>query len=901
MLGGAVELHAGSRLGPYEMLGRLGAGGMGEVHKARDTRLDRVVAIKVLPAPLAADPEFRQRFAREARAISALNDPHICTLFDVGETAAPATGMPGVHYLVMEYLEGETLAERLARGAVAVPEAIRIGIDVATALETAHRSGIVHRDLKPGNVFLVRRAPTGVGPRAKLLDFGLAKAAHSAAATPIDQTATSPVTARGTILGTFPYMAPEQIEGADADARSDIFAFGALLYEMVTGRVAFHGATQARLFGAILRDEPPPIREQQPEAPAALDYLIRTCLAKEPGARAESAHDLRLQLEWMAAGSESHAQAAGGRRSPMTTAVGAAALALGLLAGALLWGGTPTVQPPGIMRFEQVLPDGQQFARTGARAVAVSPDGATMLYHADRHLYARRIDQLTPEPIAGTNEDPREPLFSPDGASVAYFAKGGLVLRKVALSGGSPITLAVVPARSAGASWDGSSIVFATTHAGRSGIYAVPENGGEPAKLVDVDASIERLSHPSLVGAGKYLLFTVHSPTAGTGGEGTIALHALDSGRRSIVVQGGLGARALPGGDLVYVHDGALYGVRLNLDAGRVEGTPVLLLPQVPAQGGGQYAISASGTLVHQRAAPPPLRTPVWVDRKGREEPFAIEPRSYFDPRLSPDGTMLAISADGDIWMWNVARQVLTRFTQTSGPEFNPIWTPDGRYLVFDSNEGSGPRILRKAADGTGAAAVILDVPGGYPETLSPDGKYFVYHATGQLLNARLLPLGNQAPATPLVPAAKPPVQVYNAEISPNGRWIAYQSDERGRFEVFVHPFPAIASGQWQVSVDGGAHPAWARDGRELFYIDAAGTLVSVKIREQPGFGWDPAVPLFAAGSYSVEVARNYDVDANGKRFLFIRNVSTAERPALSVVVNWASEMRQKLQAAAAK
>ena len=896
-----MELHAGSRLGPYEILARLGAGGMGEVHKARDTRLDRLVAIKVLPEPLAADPEFRQRFAREARAISALNDPHICTLFDVGETAPPAAGMPGVHYLVMEYLEGETLAERLDRGAVAVPDAIRIGIDVATALETAHRSGIVHRDLKPGNVFLLRRSSAAAGLHAKLLDFGLAKAAHSAVATPLSQTATSPVTARGTILGTFPYMAPEQIEGADADARSDIFAFGALLYEMVTGRAAFHGATQASLFSAILRDEPAPVREQQPQAPAALDYLIRTCLAKDPGARAESAHDLRLQLEWMAAGSESLTQAAGGRRSPMTIAVGAAALALGLLAGALLRGGTQTAQPPGVMRFEQVLPDGQLFARSGGRAVAVSPDGTTMLYHALRHLYARRSDQLTPEPIAGTNEDPMEPLFSPDGASVAYFAKGGLVLRKVALSGGSPITLAVVPAPPAGASWGGGSIVFATTHAGRSTIYAVPENGGEPAKLVDVDASIERLSHPSLVGADRYLLFTVLPATAAIGTEGTIALHALDSGRRSILVQGGLGPQALPGGELVYLHDGALYGVRLDLDAGRVEGTPVLLVPGVPAHGGGQYAISAHGTLVHQRAVPPPLRTPVWVDRKGREEPLAIEPRSYFDPRLSPNGATLAISAEGDIWTWNVSRQVLTRFTQTSGPEFNPIWTPDGRYLVFDSNEGSGRRILRKAADGTGAADVILDVPGGYPETLSPDGKYFVYHSASQLLNARLLPLGKPAPATPLVPAAKAPVQVYNAEISPNGRWIAYQSDEPGRFEIFVHPFPAIASGQWQVSIDGGAHPAWARDGRELFYIDAAGTLVSVKIREQPNFGWDPAVPLFAAGNYPVEIARNYDVDADGKRFLFIKNVSTAERPALSVVVNWASEMRQKMQAAAAK
>jgi serine/threonine protein kinase/Tol biopolymer transport system component len=896
-----VELPSGTRLGPYEILAPLGAGGMGEVHKARDTRLDRIVAIKVLPAPLAADPEFRQRFAREARAISALNDPHICTLFDVGETPAAGPDVLGVHYLVMEYLEGETLAARLARGPLSAPEAMQIGIEVATALETAHRNGIVHRDLKPGNVFLVKRSPSAIGPRAKLLDFGLAKTAHPVVSlTPHTRTATSPVTARGTILGTFQYMAPEQIEGADADARSDIFAFGALLYEMVTGRAAFHGATQASLFSSILRDQPPPIREQQPDTPAALEYLIRTCLAKDPGARAQSAHDLRLQLEWIATGSEPQAPAAK-NRPPWTivAASSAAALTAGGLIGALTWG-TPRPDPsPRVTRFEQVLPEGQYFARTGARAVAVSPDGGTMLYHAGRSLYARRIDQFTAEPIAGTNEDPMEPLFSPDGASIAYFAKGGRVLRKVPLKGGSPVTLATLPERPSGASWDGGSIVFAATHQGRSSIYSVPDGGGEPSKLVDVDASVERLSHPRLIGASEHVLFTAKPPGAGVNDEGTISLYTLDSGRRSSLVHGGIGAQFLGGGELVYVHDGGLYAVRLDLDGGRVVGTPVLVAPDVPAQGGGQYAISASGTLVHQRAAPPPLRTAVWVDRKGREEPIAIEPRPYLDPRISPDGSRLAISADGDIWIWTFSRQVLTRFTQTKGSETNPIWTSDGRHLVFDSNEGSGRVIVRRAADGTGAAAVILGVPGGYPETLSPDGRYLVYHSAGQLPKARLLPLAGGAPAAPLVPAAGPAVQVYNAEISPNGRWIAYQSDESGRFEVFVHPFPALTSAQWQVSVDGGAHPAWARDGRELFYIDSAGVLVSVTIREAPGFGWDPAVPLFAAGSYSVETARNYDVDADGRRFLFIRNVSTAARPTLSVVVNWVTEARQKMQAAA--
>ena len=490
-------------LGPYRIDSSLGAGGMGEVYKACDSRLDRIVAIKVLPARLASDPQFLERFDREARSISALNHPNICTLYDVGE-ASIVGSHASTHFLVMEYLEGETLAERLGRGPLTVAEALRIASGIISALAEAHRHGIIHRDLKPGNVFLVRGSSSSAVPTAKLLDFGLAKlgSATSVSGGLITATGTAPLTARGTILGTLQYMAPEQLEGGEADARTDIFAFGALVYEIVTSRKAFDGRSQASLLGAILKDDPPPISQLQPLAPPALDFLVRVCLAKDPDARFQTAHDVLLYLTWIAEGGSAAGVAAPvvmHRKRRERAMWVAAAIALAVSTGGAVWW---VVRSPAerhvVSRFEFPLPEGQTFARTGRHVVAISPDGTKIVYHANLHLYVRALDRLDAQPIRGTNEDPSEPVFSPDGTWIAYFAGGGRTLKKVPVSGGSPVTIAELPAPPNGASWRDGQIVFAITAGDSSGIYGVPDGGGALKRLISVDPAVERASQPEL-------------------------------------------------------------------------------------------------------------------------------------------------------------------------------------------------------------------------------------------------------------------------------------------------------------------------------------------------------------------------------------------------------------------
>ena len=895
-----MGLTAGTRLGPYEILTPVGAGGMGEVYRARDTRLDRIVAIKVLPPALATDPQFRERFAREAKSISALNDPYICALYDVGE--APATEAGSTHFLVMEYLEGETLAARLARGALPLPEALRIAAEIASALDAAHRQGIIHRDLKPGNVFLVRRAGSSTSSVAKLLDFGLAKFGANVSDPLLTAmpTASTPITAQGTILGTLQYMAPEQIECGNVDARTDIFAFGALLFEIVTGRPAFQGKTQASLFGAILKDEPPPISQLQTVAPPALDYLVRTCLAKDPDARFQSAHDVRLQVKWIADGSNVSGPVAAtssrGRHDVRWFAAAAAlaAIALAAVAGAVGWRAkSPPPDEHVVTRFQYPLAEGQRFARTGRRVVDVSRDGTKLVYNTEQHVYLQRMDRMEGEPIQGTTGDSMEPVLSSDGTWLAFFDLSGRKLKKIAVGGGSAITLAELPAATDGASWHDSAIVFAMTEGSRSGIFTVPDRGGPPTQLVSLDASIERASQPRLLPDGKHVLFTVRTPAGGA--EGAIVVQSLDSGRRTTLVNGGASARVLPTGQLVYLHDGALYAIPFNARTLDFTPSPALLVDDVLGTSGGQFAISDNGTLVYQPTPKTSLRSLVWVDRQGREQPIPVPPADYLDPRISPDGTLLAVSSGADIWVMTLASQALTRLTFTKTPEFNPVWTPDSQHVLFDTRETGTAQIGRKAADGSGSLEVVEPRP-GYPEAISPDGKLFIYHTASSLPMAMLRLIGSGASSKPLV-VTKAPVRVYNAEISPDGRWVAYQSDESGRFEVYLHPFPALESGRWQISTNGGEHPLWSRNRRELLFIDGKGTLTSVPLQAGSTFNRGPSAPLFEAGQYFVDTARNYDLTNDGARFLFVKNVTELPRPAVVVVANWFDEVRAKMGA----
>ena len=870
---------------------------MGEVYRARDTRLDRIVAIKVLPSQFASDPQFRKRFDREARTISQLTHPHICTLHDVGEHDHTA-------FLVMEHLEGETLADRLTKGPLRTDQALHHAIEIAAALEAAHRHGIVHRDLKPGNIMLTK---SGV----KLLDFGLAKVGTAAVASGAFTTelqTVAPLTAQGTILGTCQYMAPEQLEGKEADPRSDIWAFGCVLYEMIAGRPAFEGKAQVRVMSAILKDEPPPLTQVQPVTPA-LDYVVRTCLGKNPEDRFQNVHDLRLQLRWIHQVGAPAALPAPVvvQRSRRVHFVWAAAAAIALAVGATsAWWLKPAASVTAVARFDYVLPEGQVFTRWGRHVLAFSRDGSKLGYVANQQLYLRQMNALEAQPIGGTNEDPAEPVFSPDGAWIAYFvpvsagfAGAGALLKKVSTNGGAPTTLAKVAGVPFGTSWGAGMILFGMNYEGAYGIQAVPEAGGMPRTLVSVNDKTERARQPQLLEDRRHIIFSVPPPLAMHeigNGEGPIVVQAIGSTDRKMLVPMGLDPRVLPTGHLVYVHNGTLFAVRFDAKRLEVAGDTFPVLEGISQLGSGaaQFAVSENGSLLYARGlAVSTRRQLVAVDRQGTERPLTLAANRYHQPRLSPDRTRLVVAESAQVWMWTFATETLMRLTTNEATHRHPAWMGDS-HVVFDSNDGSGIRIMRKSADGAGAEDVLAEAPAGYPNFVTPDRKFLIYYPDERI--AMLLPLQPKGVARPLLPDVAG--QVSNVELSADGRWIAFESNESGRFEVYVRPFPAVETGRWQISSNGGMHPLWSRDGRELFFIAADGMMMAVPIQGTTGFRHGRPLGLFRAGHYFTFVSRNYDLTPDGKGFIMIKNDATAgERPSIVVVTNWFDEVRAKMRA----
>jgi len=914
-----MPLSAGTRLGPYEILSPLGAGGMGEVYKACDTRLDRTVAVKVLTPQLAGDPGFRERFEREAKSISALNHPNICALYDIGRDR-------DIEFLVLEYLEGETLAARIAVGPLPLPEVIRIAVEIAGALDKAHRQGIVHRDLKPGNVILTK---TG----AKLLDFGLAKSTPAALrAAAVDSpapTMTVPLTAQGSIVGTFQYMAPEQLEGADADVRADIWAFGCLLYEAISARRPFEGKTQMSLIGAVLEREPRPVSELQPMTPPALARIVRTCLAKNPDDRFQTAHDLWLQLQWIEEGGS-----AAGLPAPIITNrkrrerslwFAYAALAAAVVGAAAWWLKPAPSVAHVVERFQYLLPEGQRFTRSGRHVLAISPDGSRFAYVANQQLYVRAMDDLESHPVRGTDEDPMEPFFSPDGRWLAYFSpaggpgsnSGAWILKKIAVSGGAPITLAQLPAAPFGASWRNGTIAFGV-NTDASMVQAVSDSGGPLRTLATADAAKETVAQPQLLEDGKHVIFALRA-RGRAASDGTIMVQALDGKDRRTLVNGGSDPRVLPTGQLLYIHDGTLLAVPFDAQHFAVTGGPVPVVEGVSETAGsmaGQFAVSSVGTLVFRPGSAGSTsthRTLVWVDRSGHEQAVPAKARAYEFARLSPDGKKIAVSSSDeeyDNWIFELVHENLTRMTSGPAFEYSPVWTPDNRYLLFSSGPvatGPGVRIdiHRRASDGTGATeALTQHLDGGYPMSLTPDGKSLVYLGHSAQGNPELfiLPLDPKGLPRALFPGAK--LTPFNANLSPDGRWIAYDSRESGQQEVYVRPFPAVDSGRWQISSEGGSRPVWSRPGRELFFVTAGNKIAVVAIQSASGFTYAKAQPLFDATNYS-SAERNpfrmFDVSADGKRFLMIRNadaaVNTVTRPSIVVVSNWFDEVKARMPA----
>jgi len=882
-----MRLTPGTRLGPYEVVSPLGAGGMGEVYRARDTRLGRDVAIKVLPQHLSENPEVHARFEREARTISSLNHPHICTLHDVGRDQ-------DVEYLVMELIDGETLAERLERGPLAIPEVLKLGTQIADALDRAHRAGIVHRDFKPGNVMLAKSG-------AKLTDFGLARSvgpvANAGSGITMAQltqspTIASPLTTEGSIVGTFLYMSPEQLEGRETDARSDIWALGCVLYEMATGKRAFEGKSQASLIGSIMNTEPPPVSSVAPFAPPALDALIRACLAKDPEERIQTAHDVKLQLGWIAqSGSSASAMAApvaAPRRGMRREAIawGVAALALALL-GVLAWRGR-SAPPPQQIRFTIDIP----ARMTGIDLPRISPDGRTIAFAAQDStgrtmIWVRPMNSLTANPLAGTDRSGR-PFWSPDSRYLGFVADGKL--KKVAIAGGPPIVVCDAPTGYDG-SW-GSQNVILFDGGTSDPIRRASASGGVATTAVAGD-STAGVGWPAFLPDGKHFFYT----TLPTAGPPEIMLGMLGSPKGKRLGINGSRVEYSPDGYLLFARERTLLAQRFDLGRQKLAGEPFPVAEDLPVSGSGQanFTVSANGVLVY-RATGTIISRLVWVDRTGHESAPVVAPGDYRAPSLSPDGSRIAIrrrEPDGtnvDIWVIEPSRGTTTRFTFDPGSDTAPLWSPDGSQIVWNSARNTEDGVWIKSANGLGQDQLLVKGPFATPTSWSHDGKWLLYQAVDPRSGVDMWVM-------PMTGERKPQVVLQTqfnegrARFSPDGRWIAYQSDESGRFEVYVVSFQGSA-GKWQISTDGGGDPAWSADGRELFYLSRDQKLMSVPVTPGATFGVGTPQALFSIAPENGTRRNVYEVTPDGKRFLFVLPSGDAGTP-ITAVVNWRADQQR--------
>jgi len=894
-----MAISVGTRLGPYEVVSAIGVGGMGEVYRARDTRLDRTVAIKVLPAHLADKLELRERFEREARTIATLNHPHICVLHDIGR-------QDGIDFLVMEYLEGETLAQRLHKGPLPLEQVLQYAIEIADALDKAHRKGITHRDLKPGNIML-----TKVG--TKLLDFGLAKLKQEAAPdTPFSQLPTAsikdPVTQQGTILGTLQYMAPEQVEGKtnQIDARTDIFAFGAVVYEMATRKKAFEGMTQASVIAKILESDPPPITSLQPMTPPALDRVVKKCLAKEPERRWQAASDVCDELKWIAEGGSpaaslspvsAHVKPSLGRRALLVSA--GVALLAAAVTGLGVWFLRP-VAPRPVTRMVIDLPQGQQLAGLeDGPAVALSPDGTHLAYVArqggTQQIYLRAMNSLEAKPIPGT-EGATEPFFSLDGQWLGLFADGKL--RKVSVNGGAVLTLgdAVQPR---GASWGSQGIIaFAPTAV--SALQQVSEAGRTPQPLTFLGKGENSHRWPEFLPGSRALLFNAGTAVPANFINSQVAVQTVGTGERRYLIQGGILPHYAASGHLVYVQGGSLVAVPFDLHRLTTTGAAVpVVVGVLQLRDFAQYSFSATGSLVYVSGGVQGNQSRlVWVNRKGAEEPLAAPARDYQSPRLSPDGRRVAVATDGHIWQYDLARETLTRFTFEGDLNNRPVWTPDGKRIGFVSNKEGPQNLYWQQADGSGGLERLTTSDDTQsPNSWTSDGQLLAFlefnPTTG--LDIWVLRMADRK--------AQPFLHTRFNEgaprFSPDGRWLAYLSDESGRPEIYVQPYPG-PGGKWQISTEGGTEPVWNPNGRELFYR-SRDKMMAVEITTQSEFSAGKPQVLFE-GRYQASplTASNYDVTSDGQRFLMLKAIQqTQGAPTqIDVVLNWFEELKRRVPAA---
>jgi Tol biopolymer transport system component len=873
---------------------------MGEVYSARDTRLDRTVAIKVLPEHLSNNPQLRERLEREARAISSLSHPHICALYDVGQ-------QNGIDYLVMELLEGETLAGRLKKGPLPTDKVLQYAVQITDALDTAHKHAVVHRDLKPGNIILTK---TG----AKLLDFGLAKmrAAEGVAGMTASPTQTTPLTGEGTILGTVQYMAPEQLEGKEADARTDIFALGTVIYEMATGRKAFEGKSQASLISAIMSAEPPAISTMQPLAPAALDHVVRTCLAKDPDARWQTTHDVLVELQWVAQAGEEQAPPRQASALPFWIAATAVfGVALAVVSFLYFRQKLPELRP---IRFSISPPEKVTLGSLafGAQAL-ISPDGSRLAFvgvddTGNSQLWVRPLETLATQPLAGT-ANASYPFWSPDSRNLAFFADGKL--KKVSAGGGPPQILCDAP-NGRGGSWAAAKgggpgiIVFAPERF--VALSFVSAAGGEPVQVTALDSSRQQISHrqPEFLPDGRHFLYAARDRAENSSifiGD----LQARPDPKSAQLLMGGVvRASYAPPGYLLFPRDHNLMAQAFDARRLELSGEPLVLVTQVDADvtfNTSDFSVSANGVLAWRTQAGA-ARQLAWFDRNGKQIPGLDTREPYSSPKLSPDGDRIAVhrldvaqTGIMSTWLLDLVRSgTASRLTFGIGSKWMPVWSPDGRRLVFSlDQQPQDYGLYWKDASGAGNEELLLKTSDlAAPTDWSRDGRFILFdQQQGSKGETYVLPLfGDRKPR----PVLETEFASCCGAFSPDGHWIAYASDESGRLEVYVRSFieggAAVTAGKWPVSTAGGYSPRWRHDGKELFFVSADGKIMAVAVKAGPTFVPGSPVALFDTHDHDPSNF-GYDVRHDGQRFLISRTLEGGPPVPVNICLNWLAGMKK--------